>query len=233
VGYIFPGWRLGGLARKTKELALETREKLLESALDVMSEKPFNTVSVDEIANRVGLSKGAVYWHFKNKSNLLVNLIRQIGENMGLDSPYEGNPPEDFEGLRRFFHNKLKKTNNNERMQKINKLLHRAREWPDDVHTAVEAFICEMTKHDREIIAAIAGVILRCQERSEVRADFPANEIATLIFAIFHGIFFMQLHDIFSVDFPKYTNFIFDALEKELRSEDNVSFGENAPACSV
>jgi TetR/AcrR family acrAB operon transcriptional repressor len=215
------------LARKTRELALETREKLLESALDVMSEKPFDTVSISEIANRVGLSKGAVYWHFKNKSDLLVNLIRQIGEHMGLNTSYEGNQPEDFEGLRSFFHDKLKKTDGNERTQKINKLLHRGSEWPEDVHSAVKAFISEMTKHDRALIAAIAGVVLRCQERGEVRADFPANEIATLIFAIFHGMFFMQLHEMFSVDFSKYTNFIFDALEKELKSgADSGSVGE-------
>jgi TetR/AcrR family acrAB operon transcriptional repressor len=222
------------LARKTKELALETREKLMESALDVMSEKPFDVVSISEIANRVGLSKGAVYWHFKNKNDLFVNLIRRIGENMGLDSSCEGNPPEDFEGLRRFFHEKLEKTNNNERMQKINKLLHRAGEWPDDVRAAAEALVSEKTKHDREIIAVIAGVILRCQERGEVRADFPANEIATLIFAIFHGMFFLQLHGIFSRDFAKYTNFIFDALEKELRSGIVSGHeGTNAPGASI
>jgi TetR/AcrR family acrAB operon transcriptional repressor len=217
------------LARKTRELALETRKKLLESALDVMSEKPFDAVSISEIANRVGLSKGAVYWHFKNKSDLLVNLIRQIGENVGINSSYEENPPEDFNDLRRFFLNKLRKTDKNERMQKIIKLMHRAREWPDDVHSAVEAFICEMTKHDGEIISAIAGVILRSQERSEIRADFPANEIAMLIFAIFHGMFFLQLHEMFSVDFAKYTNFIFDALEKELKSGPG---GANGSAAS-
>ncbi|MDR0764102.1 MAG: TetR family transcriptional regulator [Synergistaceae bacterium] len=203
------------MARKTKEFALETREKLLESALGVMSEKPFDKVSLSEIASRVGLSKGAVYWHFKNKSDLLVSLLRQISESVGLHSRGDEDPPEDFEGLRRFFRDKLKGTDNNERMRKINKLFHRGREWPDDVHSVAKAFIREITKHDREIIA---GVILRCQEKNEVRSDFPANEIAALLFAIFHGIFFLQMNEMFSMDFAKYTNFLFDALEKELKS---------------
>lgn len=207
------------MARKTKELALETRKKLLESALDIMSEKHFDAVSITDIATRVGLSKGAVYWHFKNKNDLLVNLIRQIGESAGLVSPREEDPPEDFEGLRRFFSNKLRVSDKNERMQKINKLLHRGREWPEDVHAAVEALISDIVKRDREIIAVAEGVILRCQERNEIRADFPANEIATLLFAIFHGIFFLRLHELSSVNLAKYANFIFDALEKELKSE--------------
>lgn len=201
------------MARKTKELALETREKLLESALDVMSEKPFDKVSISEIASRVGLSKGAVYWHFKNKSDLLVNLIRRLCENVGVGLSYAENPPQDFKGVRCFLIGKLKTTDKNER--KISKLLHRQREWPEDVHATVMTFMSESVKHDSEMIA---DAILRSQERGEVRADFPANEIATLLFAIFHGMCFLQLHEVFSMDFVKYTNFIFDALEKELKN---------------
>jgi TetR/AcrR family acrAB operon transcriptional repressor len=206
---------LGGLARKTKELALETREKLLESALDVMSEKPFDKVSISEIANRVGLSKGAVYWHFKNKGDLLVNLIRRICEDDGPGPFYEEKPPEDFEWLRCFFRDKLHKTSDDGRLQKINKLLSRRYEWPDDVRATVMALISERTKDEREIIT---GVILRCQERNEIRPELPADEIAELLSAIFYGIFFLQLDEIFSMDFSKYTNFIFDALEKELKN---------------
>jgi TetR/AcrR family acrAB operon transcriptional repressor len=218
-------WRLSGLARKTKELALETREKLLESALDVMSEKPFDTVSIEEIANRVGLSKGAVYWHFKNKSDLLVNLIRGICENVAADSPSEGNAPENFEGLRRFFADKLRETNRDERLRKISKLMHRRCEWPDDTRSTILALVSERTKYETEIIA---GVILRCQERGEIRADFPAGEIAVLLSAIFHGMFFLQLSEIFSMDLAKYANFIFDALEKELKSGGNINLCKNA-----
>jgi TetR/AcrR family acrAB operon transcriptional repressor len=206
---------VGRLARKTKELALETREKLLESALDVMSEKPFDKVSISEIASRVGLSKGAVYWHFKNKSDLLVNLIRRICEDASADSSYAENPPRDFAGLRCFLLSKLKITDKNERQRKISKLLHRQREWPEDVHLTVMTFISERTKYEKEIIA---GVILRCQERGEVSADFPADEIAMMLSAIFHGMFFLQLHEVFSMDFAKHTNFIFDVLEKELKN---------------
>ena len=43
------------VARRTREEARETREKLLESALDIMSAKPFASVSMNEIAEKVGL----------------------------------------------------------------------------------------------------------------------------------------------------------------------------------
>ncbi|MDR0652432.1 MAG: TetR/AcrR family transcriptional regulator [Synergistaceae bacterium] len=213
------------MARKTKEMALETRKKLLESALDVMSEKPFNTVSIDEIASRIGLSKGAVYWHFKNKNDLLIHLIRYLCEKACLDFNEDGKTPEDFEGLRRFFHDKLIKIHSSERLQKINRLLRRHHEWSEEANMIVMELISEMTRREREMVKRI---ISQHQERHEVRTDFPAHEIATLLSAIFHGMFFFQLSEIFSMDFAKYTDFIFDALEKELRSGDNVGFGENA-----
>ena len=213
------------MARKTKELALETREKLLESALDVMSEKPFNTVSIDEIASRVGLSKGAVYWHFKNKNDLLLHLIKYLSEKTCLYLSEDGKQLEDFEGLRRFFHDKLVKFGSSERLQKINRLLRRHHEWSEEANMAVMEFVLEMTRRERETVGRI---ISRHQERHEVRADFPAHEIATLLSAIFHGMFFFQLSEMFNMDFAKYANFIFDALEKELRSGNSVSFGQNA-----
>jgi TetR/AcrR family acrAB operon transcriptional repressor len=211
-------------------LALETRKKLLESALDVMSEKPFNTVSIDEIASRVGLSKGAVYWHFKNKSDLLINLIRDLCEKARLDFIDEENPPEDFEGLRKFFRNKLSKADASELMQKIKKLLHRGYEWPEEIGAVVKELMLEMTRREREMVIR---VISRHQERREVRADFPAHEIAALLSAVFHGMLVFQLSEIFSMDFAKYSDFIFDALERELRSGGNVNFGESAPARSA
>ena len=87
--------------RKTKESALETRKKLLESALDEMSEKPFPDVSMNDIAARVGLSKGALYWHFKNKNDLLSNLVEDICDKAGMDCGAEL-APRNFDGLRVF-----------------------------------------------------------------------------------------------------------------------------------
>ncbi|MBZ0257737.1 TetR family transcriptional regulator [bacterium] len=64
-----------GMARKTKEEAQETREKILKAALDVFSAKGYSKSTFVDIAEKIGLTKGAVYWHFKNKEDLLFELI--------------------------------------------------------------------------------------------------------------------------------------------------------------
>ena len=62
------------MARKTKEDAEKTRQLLLESALKLFSEKGPARVTLAEIAREAGATRGAIYWHFKDKDALLSTL---------------------------------------------------------------------------------------------------------------------------------------------------------------
>ena len=66
------------MARRTKEEAEQTREAVLKSALDIFYEKGFSRTTFDEVAKRINLTKGAVYWHFRNKADLNKNLTSNI-----------------------------------------------------------------------------------------------------------------------------------------------------------
>lgn len=59
------------MVRKTREEALETREKLLDAAAQVFCEKGVTSTSLDDIARAVGMTRGAIYWHFRNKYDLM------------------------------------------------------------------------------------------------------------------------------------------------------------------
>jgi TetR/AcrR family acrAB operon transcriptional repressor len=205
--------------RKTKESALETRKKLLESALDEMSEKPFPDVSMNDIAARVGLSKGALYWHFKNKKDLLINLVEDICEKAGMDANNTDMVPENFDGLRFFFQKKMLSGVKNEQIQKVNKLVHRGHEWPAEVFERLVLGVRGKIKNERDMLEK---VIVKSQRRHEIKMDFRAGEIANLLSAIFHGLFFLQIHEIYETDFTKYSDFIFDALKNELKSRESV-----------
>ena len=57
------------------ESAARTRERLLDAAAEVFAEKGFAGASIDEIAERAGHTKGAVYSNFANKDDLFLALI--------------------------------------------------------------------------------------------------------------------------------------------------------------
>ncbi|MDF7798886.1 TetR family transcriptional regulator [Pontiellaceae bacterium B1224] len=63
------------MARRTKEEAAQTREQILEAALTVFTEKGYSKATFVDVAAAISLSKGAVYWHFKTKPDLLAAVI--------------------------------------------------------------------------------------------------------------------------------------------------------------
>jgi len=66
------------MPRKTKQEAEQTREAILEAAAMTFSEVGVNRASVDLIATRAGVTRGAVYHHFKNKLDVFRALFDQL-----------------------------------------------------------------------------------------------------------------------------------------------------------
>jgi AcrR family transcriptional regulator len=58
-----------------------TEQKILEAALDLFFKKGYNATSINEITESVGLTKGALYSHFKNKEELLHRLFQEYKNN--------------------------------------------------------------------------------------------------------------------------------------------------------
>ena len=58
------------MARRTKEDAAVTREHLLDAAQRVFREHGVTRTSLAEVATAAGVTRGAVYWHFKDKAAL-------------------------------------------------------------------------------------------------------------------------------------------------------------------
>src|SRR5262244_2222241 len=69
-------------ARPLRERQREEREQLiLEAAQELLVEKGYHEMSMDEIAARVGIAKGTVYLHFPSKEELMFALITRDMNN--------------------------------------------------------------------------------------------------------------------------------------------------------
>ncbi|MDR0217165.1 MAG: TetR family transcriptional regulator [Comamonas sp.] len=66
------------MARRTKAEADETRTKLLDAAEEVFFEKGVSRTSLGDIALRAGATRGAVYWHFKDKVDVFSSMLARI-----------------------------------------------------------------------------------------------------------------------------------------------------------
>jgi AcrR family transcriptional regulator len=55
-----------------------TREQLLEAARAVIREKGFHGVSMEEVARRAGMSRGAIYGNFRNREDLVFGVVESL-----------------------------------------------------------------------------------------------------------------------------------------------------------
>jgi len=67
---------------KTGGKRQRTRTALVEAALEVVAEKGFSGASLDEIAARAGMTKGAIYSNFGGKGDLMLAAMVSKGFNI-------------------------------------------------------------------------------------------------------------------------------------------------------
>lgn len=61
----------------------DTRERVLAAALEVFTQRGYQSATVEEIAERAGTTKGAVYYWFRDKEDLASDLQRELWTGMG------------------------------------------------------------------------------------------------------------------------------------------------------
>jgi AcrR family transcriptional regulator len=63
---------------KTGDKRQRTRAQLLEAAREVIREKGFHAVSMEEVARRAGMSRGAIYGNFRNREDLIFGVVENM-----------------------------------------------------------------------------------------------------------------------------------------------------------
>ena len=68
------------MARRTKAEAQETRHAIMQAAMRQFSQQGWAATSLAAVASEAGVTRGAIYWHFKNKAELLMALWQELCE---------------------------------------------------------------------------------------------------------------------------------------------------------
>lgn len=58
------------MVKRTKKEALQTKRALIDSAIRMFHKKGYNDTTLEDIASNAGLTRGALYWHFKGKAEI-------------------------------------------------------------------------------------------------------------------------------------------------------------------
>ena len=82
------------MVRRTKEEALQTRSQILEAAEKAFYERGISRTTLAEIAGIAGVTRGAIYWHFKDKADLIQAMLDSLHEPLDELAKAGANPDE-------------------------------------------------------------------------------------------------------------------------------------------
>lgn len=81
----------------------ESRQRLLEAATELLSERGYAATSVGDVCRRAGVAKTALYWHFESKEGLVAAVLEAAGrrwiEEIEKSVYLRGTPAERLNGL--------------------------------------------------------------------------------------------------------------------------------------
>ncbi len=66
------------MPRRTKQDAERTRERILDMAEREFQRRGVSRTSLEQIARAAGVTRGAVYWHFRNKADLFNAMLNRV-----------------------------------------------------------------------------------------------------------------------------------------------------------
>jgi TetR/AcrR family acrAB operon transcriptional repressor len=171
--------------RRTKEEAAITRSHLLKAALSVFSQKGYLATTLDDIAQAAGVTRGAIYWHFKNKADIYQTLFKEFtrrGETVIVNSIAEGGDLLTI--LRSIFVGQLTLIESDAEMRAFAEL----RLFKTGQVTELVEVHRQQVQAGTAIIESVTASICSGVEQGLIRPDLDPGDIARTFIAMQNGL---------------------------------------------
>ena len=174
------------MARRTKEEAQETRMRILDAAEGVFHEKGVANASLEDIAAAAEVTRGAIYWHFKDKAELFDAMMQRVVlpvEDMLEHSECCGTV-DPLELLRRSTIDVLMRTARDERMQRVFDIAYHKCEYVGDAAGVRERHIASQN----ECLKGIEAGFRSCVECGQLPKSVNPQEAAIGALSLVSGL---------------------------------------------
>ncbi len=111
------------MVRRTKEDAEATRQKLLDTAERLFQSNGVSRTSLQDIAAGAGTTRGAIYWHFKDKADMFNAMLERVC--LPLEEPLQhvgesaSKSPAPLAALRQSLCEAFRRTEHDEQTQRV------------------------------------------------------------------------------------------------------------------
>ncbi|WP_044871396.1 TetR family transcriptional regulator [Pseudomonas sp. LFM046] len=174
------------MARRTKEAAEETRVQILDATERVFHEKGVSRASLAEIAAAAGVSRGAIYWHFENKTDLFQAMLERI--HMPLEelarASESADEPDPLGRMRQLLVGLLRRVELDPQSRRIHEILRHKVEYTEELGDLRQ----KMQDLSSECDLRIAKALRNAVSRGQLPAGLDCRRAAICVHAYVEGV---------------------------------------------
>lgn len=216
------------MPKRSHEDSLETRKKILKSAQRLFSRRGYERTSLSDVAKFAGVTRGAIYWHFESKEDLLLALLNSLAKEIFADQIlYEASSIDEPDPL-----GKLKKSllvmMQDESIAFFNSTFMTMLVSIINGHSGNEqlrdSIIKQNNDHRSKQVKALKNAIRRGQMPSNLIVESAVEHLGIFLIGYIHSCRLGKIERIKS-DFPYYLDLEFETI-KQLTT-DNLSIAKH------
>src|SRR5262245_47465010 len=173
------------MPRRTKEEALETRNRILDAAERIFDRRGVSRTALQDIAEAAGVTRGAIYWHFKGKDELFAAMMERATMPMeAVYRPFEASDGDPLAFLERQVVATLQVTASNAQVRRAFDIATQKVEYVDEL-LAVRDRRVECRK---ECLADCERVLRVAARRGQLGVRMPVAALAIGLHALVDGL---------------------------------------------
>jgi TetR/AcrR family acrAB operon transcriptional repressor len=178
------------MARRTKEDAQETRHKLLDAAEHLFQAQGVSRTSLQDIARSAGATRGAIYWHFKDKADLFNAMMERVvlpleeSFNKQMASSGEGGDTCILGGIRRTVLQALQQVTTDAQTRRVFEVATHKVEYIDELQSVR---LRHLATRDSFLAGAAQGLEAAAQQ-AKLTLPIPALAAAHGLHALIDGL---------------------------------------------
>ena len=198
------------MARRTKEEAQQTRCNIMSTALDLFCQQGLARTSLTDIAKAADLTRGAIYWHFKNKEELFVTLWEELCAPLShqLDACVDEAEPDPLGKLRSFLKEVMLKISTEPAHQQMFTIMFNLESMEGEAAVMREHMHLQSMNFFRDLEITLANAV----RRGQMPEGLDLRPAATLLHCTLDGYIINWLHFPDRIDLIEESDFLLDTL---------------------
>lgn len=176
------------MARKTKQEALETRHSILDAAEKLFQQRGVSRTSLQDIALEAEVTRGAIYWHFKDKAELFDAMMERatMPLEQGMSLPAVPQHPLSMAELRWGLVNIFYTTTHNERTRRVFEIVMQKVEFTGEMQALHERKLSARRAWREQNKAAFDHAVAQGQLPAALNTQVAAIALVSLVDGLIH-----------------------------------------------